>query len=100
MSAVGSARGHAVGAAQISGRVYLRLVLLGALIESPAAFVAAGFLGAVLGQEAPLIALGSVVGLAVTPFLRLDPREHAVLATAGSFSAISALFGGPIVGGC
>jgi H+/Cl- antiporter ClcA len=55
--------------------------------------------GAVLGPEAPVIALGSVVALAVTAFARLDPRESAVLSNAGSFSAISALFGGPIVGG-
>ena len=55
--------------------------------------------GAVLGPEAPLIALGSIVGVAVTLVVRLDERERAVLATAGSFSAISALFGGPLVGG-
>jgi H+/Cl- antiporter ClcA len=55
--------------------------------------------GAVLGPEAPLIALGSVVGMVVTLFARVGEREAAVLATAGSFSAISALFGGPIVGG-
>jgi H+/Cl- antiporter ClcA len=55
--------------------------------------------GAVLGPEAPLIALGSVVGVAVTRMARLGPRESAVLGTAGSFSAISALFGGPIVAG-
>jgi H+/Cl- antiporter ClcA len=54
--------------------------------------------GAVLGPEAPLIALGSAVGMAVTLAVRLGPREEAVMATAGSFSAISALFGGPIVG--
>ena len=54
--------------------------------------------GAVLGPEAPLIALGSIVGVAVTLVVRLDERERAVLATAGSFSAISALFGGPLVG--
>jgi chloride channel protein, CIC family len=53
----------------------------------------------VLGPEAPLIALGSVVGLAVVSFVRLGAREQAVVATAGSFSAISALFGGPIVAG-
>jgi H+/Cl- antiporter ClcA len=47
----------------------------------------------------PLIALGSIVGLVVTLFLRLGPRESSLLAAAGSFSAISALFGGPIVGG-
>jgi chloride channel protein, CIC family len=55
--------------------------------------------GAVLGPEAPVIALGSVVALAVTAFARLGVRENAVLSNAGSFSAISALFGGPIVGG-
>jgi H+/Cl- antiporter ClcA len=55
--------------------------------------------GAVLGPEAPLIALGSVVGMTVTYFARFDEREQAVLGSAGSFSAISALFGGPIVAG-
>jgi H+/Cl- antiporter ClcA len=55
--------------------------------------------GGVLGPEAPLIALGSVVGLVVTSFVKLGERERGVLSTAGSFSAISALFGGPIVGG-
>jgi chloride channel protein, CIC family len=55
--------------------------------------------GAVLGPEAPLIALGAVVGMVFTPFARADEKGKAVLATAGSFSAISALFGGPIVGG-
>ena len=55
--------------------------------------------GGVLGPEAPLIALGGAVGIAVQAFVRLDARENAVLSTAGSFSAISALFGGPIVAG-
>jgi chloride channel protein, CIC family len=55
--------------------------------------------GAVLGPEAPLIALGSVVGVTVTLFVRLDRRSETVLGTAGSFAAISALFGGPIVAG-
>ena len=55
--------------------------------------------GAVLGPEAPVIAVGALVALAVTSFARLGERERAVLGTAGSFSAISALFGGPIVGG-
>jgi H+/Cl- antiporter ClcA len=55
--------------------------------------------GAVLGPEAPLIAIGSVVGMSATLLFRADPREENVLATAGSFSAISALFGGPLVGG-
>jgi len=55
--------------------------------------------GAVLGPEAPLIALGSVVGMVVALSGAFGQRERTVLATAGSFSAISALFGGPIVGG-
>jgi H+/Cl- antiporter ClcA len=55
--------------------------------------------GAVLGPEAPLIALGSVVGMLATPFVTLGDREKRVIATAGSFSAISALFGGPLVAG-
>ena len=55
--------------------------------------------GLVLGPEAPVIALGSAVGVAMTNLARPDPRGGAVLATAGSFSAISALFGGPIIAG-
>lgn len=54
--------------------------------------------GAVLGPEAPLIAIGSCVGLAFGLSRRFGPSEKAVLATAGSFAAISALFGGPMVG--
>ncbi len=55
--------------------------------------------GAVLGPEAPLIALGSVTGVLGASLARLARKEQAVIAEAGSFSAISALFDGPIVGG-
>jgi H+/Cl- antiporter ClcA len=55
--------------------------------------------GAVLGPEGPLIALGAVVGILITRLARLGAQESAVLGNAGSFAAISALFGGPIVGG-
>jgi len=55
--------------------------------------------GAVLGPEAPVIALGSVVGMVVTHFVKLDKQGTAVLSNAGEFSAISALFGGPMVAG-
>ncbi len=55
--------------------------------------------GIVLGPEAPLIALGSVVGLSVTAWARLGEQERAVVATGGSFAAIAALFGGPLVAG-
>lgn len=56
--------------------------------------------GAVLGPEAPLIGLGSVVGMAAVAWRRPDdPIAAKTLGTAGSFSAVSALFGGPLVAG-
>ena len=55
--------------------------------------------GAVLGPEMPVIALGSAVGVLVNGIVKLGPRERQVVANAGSFSAISALFGGPLVAG-
>lgn len=55
--------------------------------------------GAVLGPEAPLIALGSVVGMLFTRRVKNNPPAQEVLATAGSFSAVSAVFGGPLVAG-
>ena len=55
--------------------------------------------GAVLGPEAPVIALGSAIGVAVTHVVRVGSQARAVLSTAGSFAAISALFGGPLVAG-
>jgi H+/Cl- antiporter ClcA len=72
------------------------------LSHAPGVLLAAtgtlGF-GIVLGPEAPVIALGSVAAIAVTGLATLDEREGRVLGLAGSFSAISALFGGPIVAG-
>jgi chloride channel protein, CIC family len=55
--------------------------------------------GAVLGPELPVVTLGAAIGVAATWFVRLGERETAVLSTAGGTSAISALFGGPIVAG-
>jgi H+/Cl- antiporter ClcA len=55
--------------------------------------------GAVLGPEGPLIALGSVVGVGASRLFRVGERESGVLSTAGSASAISALFGGPLPAG-
>jgi H+/Cl- antiporter ClcA len=55
--------------------------------------------GAVLGPEAPVIALGAIVALAVTSFARVGEKETRVLAVTGSFAAISALFGGPLTAG-
>jgi H+/Cl- antiporter ClcA len=53
--------------------------------------------GAVLGPEVTVISLGSLIGVAVTYIVRVDRVEGAMLSSAGSFSAISALFGGPLV---
>jgi H+/Cl- antiporter ClcA len=55
--------------------------------------------GAVLGPEAPVVALGAAVAVAVTSFAGLGDKERQLLALAGAFAAISALFGGPLVGG-
>ena len=55
--------------------------------------------GGVLGPEAPLVALGSATGVLFTYLVRVDERGRQVAATAGSFSAVSALFGGPLVSG-
>ncbi len=55
--------------------------------------------GAVLGPEAPIVALGSVVGVAAGRIASMGRKGSAVLSGAGEFSAISALFGGPIVAG-
>ncbi|MGH3078307.1 MAG: chloride channel protein [Gaiellaceae bacterium] len=54
--------------------------------------------GAVLGPEAPVVALGSVVGSMAARF-GTHPKTAALLSSAGSFSAISTLFGGPVVAG-
>jgi H+/Cl- antiporter ClcA len=63
-----------------------------------AAFATLAF-GAVLGPEAPIIALGGAVGIALTSVVRLAEQPRRIVATAGMFSAISALFGGPLVAG-
>lgn len=55
--------------------------------------------GAVLGPEAPLIALGSVAGLILVKFVPIGEKGEKVIDSAGSFAAISALFGGPVVAG-
>lgn len=55
--------------------------------------------GAVLGPEAPLIALGSAVGMIVPSLISMPDLAKKVVGTAGSFSAVSAVFGGPLVAG-
>jgi H+/Cl- antiporter ClcA len=57
-------------------------------------------LGAVLGPEAPLIALGGGLALLLRDLARVPatPQGSALLSAAGSAAAISAIFGNPLVG--
>jgi H+/Cl- antiporter ClcA len=57
-------------------------------------------LGLVLGPEAPLIALGMGLGYLAMRSLRKDAPDQALalMAAAGSFAAVSAIFGSPVIG--
>jgi len=57
-------------------------------------------LGMVLGPEAPLIAVGGALGFLAVRLLRSDAPDEvsAVVAAAGTFAAISFLFGSPVIG--
>ena len=57
-------------------------------------------LGAVLGPEAPLIAIGSGLGVIAVRLVKKDAPQAAVgvIAGAGSFAAIATLLGSPITG--
>jgi H+/Cl- antiporter ClcA len=57
-------------------------------------------LGVVLGPEAPLIAIGSGLGVLAIHLLKRDAPQTAVMVigAAGSFAAVSTLLGSPIVG--
>ena len=72
-------------------------------IDLPGIFLAALAtlsLGAVLGPEAPLIALGGGLGVCAIRLIKRDSPEQAVrmVAATGSFAAIATLFGSPLLG--
>ena len=72
-------------------------------VELPGIIIAAFVtlsLGAVLGPEAPLIAIGSGMGVLAVHLVRRNAPQTAsvVIAAAGSFAAISTLFGSPLTG--
>jgi chloride channel protein, CIC family len=71
----------------------------GELLGVASAALATLALGAVLGPEAPLIAIGSGLGAVVVRRLRsgAPPAVITVMASAGSFAAVSTLFGSPIL---
>jgi H+/Cl- antiporter ClcA len=57
-------------------------------------------LGAVLGPEAPLIAIGGGLGALTVHLVKKDapPMAVTIIAAAGSFAAISTLLGSPLLG--
>ncbi|KQX83608.1 chloride channel protein [Streptomyces sp. Root1310] len=72
-------------------------------IELPGIFFAALAtlcFAAVLGPEAPLLALGGGLAAGAVRLVRRDPPEQvsAVLGAAGSFAAVSSLLGSPLLG--
>jgi H+/Cl- antiporter ClcA len=81
-----NAKGGAPSPAQLPGVILAALATLG--------------LGAVLGPEAPLIALGGGLAICVVRLGRrpVPASTEALVASAGSFAAISALFGSPLLG--
>jgi H+/Cl- antiporter ClcA len=71
--------------------------------ELPGIFLAALAtlsLGAVLGPEAPLIAVGGGLGALAVRLVKKDapPMAPTIMASAGSFAAISTLLGSPVLG--
>lgn len=72
-------------------------------VELPGVLLAATAtlgLGLVLGPEAPLIALGMGLGILAMRLIRKDAPQQVLglMAAAGSFAAISTVFGSPVIG--
>ena len=57
-------------------------------------------LGLVLGPEGPLIAVGTGLGILTVNLVRRDapPQALTLMAAAGAFAAVSAIFGSPVIG--
>jgi H+/Cl- antiporter ClcA len=72
----------------------------GALPGVMLAAIAGIGLGVVLGPEAPLIALGGGLGLLTVDMVRKGAPDQVrlIMAAAGSFAAISTIFGNPVIG--
>jgi H+/Cl- antiporter ClcA len=85
------AEGLKVGGAPL-GPIDLPGVLLAALATLG--------LGLVLGPEAPLIALGTGLGILAMSLVRRDAPQQAssLMAAAGSFAALASVFGSPVIG--
>ncbi len=81
---------------KVGGGPPLPIDLPGVVIASIATLA----LGAVLGPEAPLIAIGGGLGALTVHLVKSDapPMATLVIAGAGSFAAISTLLGNPLAG--
>ena len=88
--------GHRPAGGLASGSPTLPNQLPGVLLAA----VAGIGLGVVLGPEAPLIALGGGLGLITVDLARKGAPDQVkmVMAAAGTFAAISTIFGNPVVG--
>jgi H+/Cl- antiporter ClcA len=88
--------GHKPAEGFKTGGPVLPIELPGIVIASLATLC----LGVVLGPEAPLIAIGSGIGVLALHLVKRDAPATAigVIGAAGSFAAISTLLGSPIVG--
>jgi chloride channel protein, CIC family len=88
--------GHRPAAGLSPGPPTLPSMLPGVLLAA----VAGIGLGVVLGPEAPLIALGGGLALLTVDLARKGAPDQVklVMAAAGSFAAISTIFGNPVIG--
>jgi len=87
--------GHSPAEGFKPGRAALPIELPGIVLAALATLA----LGAVLGPEAPLIALGGGLGALAVRLLKPDapPSATAIIAGAGSFAAIATLIGSPLI---
>ena len=83
--------GFKTGGGPASGRELVGIVLAALTTLS---------LGAVLGPEGPLIAIGGGLGALAVHLVKKDapPMALTIMASAGSFAAISTLLGSPVLG--
>jgi H+/Cl- antiporter ClcA len=88
--------GHRPAAGLKTGAPTLPSELPGVLLAA----VAGIGLGVVLGPEAPLIALGGALGILTVGMVRKGAPDQVkmVMAAAGTFAAISTIFGNPVIG--
>ena len=88
--------GHRPAGGLAAGPPTLPTELPGVLLAA----VAGIGLGVVLGPEAPLIALGGGLGILTVDLVRKGAPDQVklIMAAAGSFAAISTIFGNPVIG--